>query len=158
VHLFEGLPRPAKLRVSRLLDSKGFEEMLGLLRATVETSSQKREESEEEITMGLEALKQTAFKSKENELLVWQAIDGLMTDKLRDYPTSLADDKCLLQTILEPNLSNVITLRRGEKEVLLFYQTMSRRMARLFGGDYRRLDLSPYRPYLESVGMANPIF
>ena len=39
--------------------------MMGLLRAVVDSKNEQKEE-EEEITMGLEALKLTPFKSREN--------------------------------------------------------------------------------------------
>ena len=38
---------------------------------------------EEEAEVGLEMLKQTAFKSKQNELAVWRAVETIVCDKLK---------------------------------------------------------------------------
>lgn len=62
--------------------------MMGLLRVTVNEGPNLQDEEEEEITMGLEALKQTPFRSKENELKVWRTIETLVTSKLIEFPTS----------------------------------------------------------------------
>ena len=72
-------------------------------------------------------------------------------ERIREYPTSIAEDKRLLQSKEPPqdqNLQNVIVLRRGEKEVLSFYQTMSRKMVKVLSNEGRRGDLSAYSYYL----------
>ena len=107
-------------------------------------SRREREGEEEEAEVGLEMLKQTAFKSKQNELAVWRAVETIVCDKLKEYPTSLSDDRKLLREVSDPNLRNIILLRKGEKEVLLFYQTMGRRMVRYLSNESRRGDLSHY--------------
>lgn len=101
--------------------------------------------------MGLEGLKQTPFKSKDNELKVWRTIEALVTSKMAQYPTSMLEDKRALQSCADQNLTNVIILRRGEKEVLSFYQTMSKRMIRFLQIDGRRGDVLTYRPYIDSI-------
>lgn len=59
--------------------------MISLLRATVDSRREEGEgeEEEEEAEVGLEALKQTAFKSKQNELAVWRAVETIVCDKLK---------------------------------------------------------------------------
>ena len=128
--------------------------MISLFRVTVQPASH---DSEEEITMGLEALKQTPFQSKTNEVLVWRLIEGLVTDRLREYPTSMAEDKRLLVGCNDGNLSNVVQLRRGEKEVLSFYQTMGRRMIGFLKCEGHKVELDIYQPYLESIGLFQDI-
>ena len=45
-------------------------------------------------------------------------------------------------------MRNVVILRKGEKEVLAFYQTMCKKMIKLFSSGGRRGDLSMYESYL----------
>jgi hypothetical protein len=148
--LFQGLPRSIRIRVGRFLDSKGFEEMLGLLRATVEAGSG-GEDSEEEIAMGLEGLKQTGFMGVETEVRVWRRVEEIMGGRLREYPQSMAEDRRILQGCEDQNRINVVMLRRGEKEVLVFYQTMSRIVVRFLESGGRRGDVSPYQHYIDSI-------
>ena len=84
--------------------------------------------------------------------MAWKAIETIMTDKLRAYPTTLAEDKRLLAESNDLNMSNVIILRRGEKQILAFYQNMGRVMAKVLLEEGRTGDLTVYRPYLESIG------
>lgn len=74
-----------------------------------------------------------------------------MTAKLGEYPTSMIEDKRALQACKDSNMGNVIILRRGEKEVLNFYQSMSRRIVRYLESNGRRGDVSGYRPYIDSL-------
>lgn len=101
--------------------------------------------------MGLEALKQTPFQTNHNEIKVWRTIDALVTGRLSEYPTSLLEDRRALQRCQDSNLRNVLMMRRGEKEVLLFYQNMSRRMVRFLETDRRRGDVTAYRCYIDTI-------
>ena len=48
---------------------------------------------------------------------------------------------------------NVVVLRKGEKEVLSFYQTMCKKMIKYFSNEGRKDDLSLYESYLEGIEM-----
>ena len=72
--------------------------MIGLLRATFD--KRERKEDKEEVGVTYEMLKQTGFISRDNELDVWRAIDTLVGDKLKEYPTSVMEDKKLLKETL----------------------------------------------------------
>ena len=58
-----------------------------------------------------------------------------MESQLSDYPTTLKEDrKLLMSKDLSINYMNCIILRKGEKEVLHFYQTMAKKMIRYIRG------------------------
>ena len=69
-----------------------------------------------------------------------------MEQRIQEYPTSLVQDKRLLENCEDQNLKNVLILRKGEKEVLTFYETMSRKMVRWLSSG--RGDVSMYRSYV----------
>lgn len=71
---------------------------------------------------------------------------------MKGYPTSLKEDRKLLTSReLGYNLTNIITLRKGEKEILLFYQQMGRKLVRYLANPAKTADLRIYDTYLKSI-------
>lgn len=137
-----------RLRVSRILETKGFDDMMGVLRAASHTHYCLDSDSDDGES--LENAKQTPFTSIEREVRAWQLLEGIVADRLREYPTTFAQDRRLLEKA-EGSLADIITLRMGEKEVLHFYLTMARKMSKSLGSHSKRSELAPYESYLASL-------
>jgi len=80
----------------------------------------------------------------------WQLLETIIVDRFQDYPTTLVQDRRLLERA-EGNLRDVITLRVGEKEVLHYYLVMGRKIAKSLGSHNKRGDLAAYEAYLSGL-------
>lgn len=109
-----------------------------------------QEDSESRETLAAEALKHTAFQSVENEMEAWRVLQRVVGDRLQEYPTDIAEDRRLLAREEDEDMVNVLRLRMGEKEVLMFYQCMARRVLRWLAGNARG-QLTSYEPYALSL-------
>ncbi|KAL4496233.1 hypothetical protein ABPG72_012970 [Tetrahymena utriculariae] len=70
--------------------------------------------------------------SIENEKQMWSEIHKICAEIMIQYPTTLDEDKKILETSkLTINQKNCVILRMGEKEILMYYITMADRMKKL---------------------------
>lgn len=74
----------------------------------------------------------------------------MISDRLKDYPTTFWEDKKLLDKA-EGIMRDVIVLRMGEKEVYQYYLNMARSMVKYLGSNNKRTELAPYEVYLASL-------
>ena len=74
----------------------------------------------------------------------------MITDRLKDYPTTFWEDKKLLDKA-EGIMRDVIILRMGEKEVYQYYLNMARNMVKYLGSNSKRTEMAQYEIYLASL-------
>jgi len=85
--LTDGKPTIVKVKFSQNLQSKTFEELMSLMR--VAADEEQAEGEDDDFITRIEDLKQIPFKSVDNEINAWKLLDHLITDRLKEYPTTI---------------------------------------------------------------------